>query len=183
MNSVSSKPLESAPLHHVIVVGGTLREWQALADDQWADRIAELGKVADHVGARWLVLRPFNGSAADGGPARTQTVGNCVVEAQPDGDGRERFVRAAATLQAARKPITESAIDALLNAPADVDPDLVVIVGAGHRTPPSLVWELAYSELVYVDTTWHDFSATHLDEAIASYSSRHRRFGGIDSDN
>ena len=68
MNSVSSKPLDSAPaLHHVIVVGGTVREWEALADDQWADRIAELGKVADHVGARWLVLRPFTGAAADGG--------------------------------------------------------------------------------------------------------------------
>ena len=181
MNSVSSAPLDSAPaLRHVIVVGGTVHEWEALADDQWTDRIAELGKVADHVGARWLVLRPLTGSSPDGALVRTQTVGGCVVEAQPDGDGRERFVRAAATLQAARKPITEAAIDALLNAPAEVDPDLVVIVGAGRRTPPSLVWELAYSELVYVDVSWHEFGATQLDEAIASYASRHRRFGGID---
>ncbi len=181
MNSVSSTPNDSAPpLHHVIVVGGTVGEWQALADDQWVDRIAELGKVADHVGARWLVLRPFIGTAVDGALVRTQTVGGCIVEAQPDGDGRERFVRAAATLQAAGQQITETAIDALLNAPADVDPDLVVIVGAGHRTPPSLVWELAYSELAYIDVSWHDFSAAHLDEAISSYASRHRRFGGID---
>jgi len=181
MNSVSSTSVDTAPpLHHVIVVGGTVREWEALADDQWTDRIAELGKVADHVGARWLVLRPFSGSAADGSLVRTQTVGSCVVEAQPDGDGRERFARAAATLQATGKQITEAAIDALLNAPAEVDPDLVVIVGARPCTPPSLVWELAYSELVYVDTAWHDFTAVHLDEAIASYFSRHRRFGGID---
>ncbi|MCE9623377.1 MAG: undecaprenyl diphosphate synthase family protein [Actinomycetia bacterium] len=178
---MSSKPLDSAPpLQHVIVVGGTAREWEVLADDQWADRIAELGKVADHVGARWLVLRPLSGSAADGAPVRTQTVGGCIVEAQPDGDGRERFVRAAATLQVGGKPITEAAIDALLNAPAEVDPDLVVIVGADHRMPVSLVWELAYSELVYVDTSWQEFSAVHLDDAIASYASRHRRFGGID---
>lgn len=181
MNSVSSAPLDSAPaLRHVIVVGGTVHEWEALADDQWTDRIAELGKVADHVGARWLVLRPFTGSAADDSLVRTHTVGGCVVAAQPDGDGRQRFVRAAATLQAEGRHITETAIDTLLNAPADADPDLVVIVGAGHRTPPSLVWELAYSELVYVDVSWRDFGATQLDEAIASYASRHRRFGGID---
>jgi len=181
MKSLSSRPLDStAQLHHVIVVGGTLQEWEALADDQWADRIAELGKVADHVGADWLVLRPFEGASTGAVPVRTQTVGSCVVEAQPDGDGRERFVRAAASLQAAGKAITETAIDTLLNAPADADPDLVVIVGATHRTPPSLVWELAYSELVYVGTSWHDFGAAHLDDAIASYAGRHRRFGGID---
>lgn len=183
MNSVSPKPLDSAPpLHHVIVVGGTALEWEALADEQWAERIAELGKVADHVGVRWLVLRPFTGSSIIGAPVRTQVVGSCVVEAQPDGDGRERFVRAAATLHAADKPITERAIDELLNAPSDVDPDLVVIIGASHCMPPSLVWELAYSELVYVDTSWHNFGAANLDEAITSYASRHRRFGAIDSD-
>ena len=181
MKTVSSKPLDSAvPLHHVIVVGGTLHEWEAIADDQWADRLAELGKVADHVGARWLVLRPFEGASADAVAVRTQTVGNCVVEAQPDGDGRERFVRAAFALQAAGKPISETTIDELLNAPAEVDPDLVVIVGATHRTPPSLMWELAYSELVYAGISWAEFGAAHLEEAIASFASRHRRFGGID---
>ena len=189
---MSSQPLDSAPpLHHLIVVGGTLREWASLAASQWTDRITELGKVADHVGARWLILRPFASSvdvsrsvdmspSIDGIPVRSLTVGNCLVEAQPDGDGRQRFVRAAAVLHAAGKAITESAIDSLLNAPAEVDPDLVVIVGAGHRTPPSLVWELAYSELVYVDTTWQHFGAAHLDDAIVSYTHRHRRFGGID---
>ena len=182
---MSSQPLDSAPpLHHLIVVGGTLRDWASLAADQWTDRLTELGKVADHIGARWLILRPFansvNGVALAEVPVRSMTVGGCAVEAQPDGDGRDRFVRAAATLQAAGQPITESAIDTLLNAPAEVDPDLVVIVGASHRTPPSLVWELAYSELVYVDTTWQHFGAAHLDDAIGSYAHRHRRFGGID---
>ncbi|CAN5420231.1 hypothetical protein BH10ACT2_BH10ACT2_12010 [soil metagenome] len=178
---VSAKTLDSTPsLQHVIVVGGTTHEWAALADELWTDRLAEIGKVADHVGVRWLVLRPFGGSTADGIPVRTQTIGNCVVVAQPDVDGRERFVRAAKTLQVSGQAITESAIDALLNAPADVDPDLVVIVGANRCTPPSLVWELAYSELVYVETTWQHFAAAHLEEAIASYARRHRRFGGID---
>jgi len=180
---VSAQPLDATPpLRHVIVVGGTVAEWASLADAQWTDRLTELGKVADHVGARWLVLRPFDGPTANEVPVqvRTQTVGCCIVEAQPDGNGRERFVRAAANLHASGQAITETAIDALLNLPADVDPDLVVIVGASQRTPPSLVWELAYSELVYVSTSWQHFGAAHLDEAIASYANRHRRFGGID---
>ena len=56
----------------------------------------------------------------------------------------------------------------------------MVVVGAKHRMPPSLVWELAYSELVFLDTTWQHFGPGHLDEAIGSYAHRHRRFGGID---
>jgi undecaprenyl diphosphate synthase len=100
--------------------------------------------------------------------------------AQPDEDGRARLTRAVAGLQAANAPITEASIDAALNAPALADPDLVVVVGAKHRLPPSLVWELAYSELVFVDTNWQHFGPGHLDEAIVSYARRHRRFGGID---
>ena len=50
---VSSKPPESAPpLRHLIVVGGAQPEWASLAQGQWVDRMTELGKVADHVGAR-----------------------------------------------------------------------------------------------------------------------------------
>lgn len=181
MNPVSAKPLDATPpVRHVIVCGGTVAEWAAATEGQWTERLTELGKVADHVAARWLILRPFGGTPDASLLVRTQSVGSCVVEAQPDCDGRERFVRAAAALHASHQSITENAIDGLLNAPADVDPDLVVIVAASRCTPPSLVWELAYSELVYVDVAWRDFGAAHLEEAIASYARRHRRFGGID---
>jgi len=178
---MNAKTAEGVSLRHVIVVGGTPAEWAALPAEQWASRLAELGKVADHVGARWLALRPF-GPHAGGAQAvaHEATVGVCHVAALPDADGRARFTGAVAALQAAGTPITEASISAALNAPADGDPDLVVVVGASHRMPPSLVWELAYSELVYVDTTWQHFGAGHLDEAIGSYAHRHRRFGGID---
>lgn len=176
---------------HLVVVGGSLREWRKLDDAAWRYRLGELGKVADHAGVRWLVLRPFGdarqtleAAAASPEPApeilRTTTVGSCLVFAQSVGDGRARFVQAAAALHEAGEQITEAAIDAALNAPADADPDLVVIVGSQHRSPPSLVWQLAYSELVYADGGWEQFGAGQLDEAIKSYASRHRRFGGID---
>jgi len=174
---------EGVSLRHVIVVGGTLAEWAELPADQWADRLYEWGKVADHVGASWLTVRPIgpgDSSATDEVPAREATVGTCLAVAQPEEDGRARLTRVIAGLQAAGEVITEASIDAALNAPALVNPDLVVVVGAKHRMPPSLVWELAYSELVFVDTTWQHFGPGHLDEAISSYAHRHRRFGGID---
>lgn len=178
---MSVEPPEQVLLHHVIVVGGTLTEWAALSDEQWATRLTELGKVADHVGAQWLILRPYGPTAADPAlPERSAVVGHCTVVAQPDADGRRRLALAIAALQAGGSPITEASIGAQMNAPAAVDPDLVVVLAPSHRMPPSLVWELAYSELVYVDTEWQHFGPQQLDEAMASYAHRHRRFGGVD---
>jgi undecaprenyl diphosphate synthase len=67
-----------------------------------------------------------------------------------------------------------------MKAPAETDPDLVVVLGAAHCLPRSLVWELAYSELVFLEVAWSQLSAAHLVEAIDSFAHRHRRFGGID---
>jgi len=55
-----------------------------------------------------------------------------------------------------------------------------VVLGSAHGLPRSLVWELAYSELVFLDVEWAQLSAAHLVEAIDSFAHRHRRFGGID---
>jgi len=175
------EPAEQVLLHHVIVVGGTLAEWAAVSDEQWNTRLAEWGKVADHVGAQWLNLRPYGPTPGQADlPERSAVVGNCTVMAQPDADGRRRLARAVAAIQSAGAAITEASIDTLMNAPAAVDPDLVVVLSPSHRMPPSLVWELAYSELVYVDTEWQHFGPQQLDEAMASYANRHRRFGGVD---
>lgn len=179
---MSAKPTEGVSLQHIIVVGGSAAEWATLGSEPWEVRAAELGKVADHVGASWLTIRPFGGLEAAGGPAgrREAPVGSCLVVADPEADGRARLTRAVAGLQAAGTEITEATIGAALNAPAQADADLVVVVGASHRMPPSLVWELAYSELVFVDTEWQHFGPRHLEEAIGSFAHRHRRFGGID---
>ena len=96
----------------------------------------------------------------------------------PTADGRDGSPRAAASIPAG-EPIDEQAIARALYSPADAEPDLIVIVGPHDRLPASLVWELAYGELVYVDapsfhelgpTTWRRRSRLHR---------RHRRFGGI----
>ena len=183
---MSINAVEGGALQHVIVVGGTVAEWSSLPDDLWVTRLAEMGKVADHAGACWLTIRPFGAASGDSAQPHSElseqstTVGNCHVVAQPAADGRTRLAAAVAELQAQGQPITESTIGAMLNAPAAVDPDLVVVVGGKSRLPRSLVWELAYSELVFVDTSWQHFAPAHLEEALGSFAHRHRRFGGID---
>ena len=57
------------------------------------------------------------------------------------------------------------------------EPDLFIRTGGEQRISNFLLWQLAYSELYFTDTLWPDFDAAALDQAIASYRSRERRFG------
>lgn len=180
-----------APLHHVIVVGGSDADWAATSAAEWRTRVEQWGKVADRLGASWLSIRPFSGDATLAGstvPAECQlhpdgsfdassVVGNCIVEVRPVTDGRAALADAIAAIDSI---IDEASISARLNHPAEADPDLVVVLGESNLLPPSLVWELAYSELVFVDSAWSEFGADQLECAIESYHQRHRRFGGVD---
>jgi undecaprenyl diphosphate synthase len=67
--------------------------------------------------------------------------------------------------------------------PADVEPDLIVVLGPHDRLPPSLVWELAYGELVFIDRDLpSELSEADLQAAIETFHGRSRRFGRLDSD-
>jgi len=57
------------------------------------------------------------------------------------------------------------------------EPDLFIRTGGEQRISNFLLWQLAYSELFFTDRLWPDFDAAALDEAIASYRTRERRFG------
>jgi undecaprenyl diphosphate synthase len=57
------------------------------------------------------------------------------------------------------------------------EPDLFIRTGGEERISNFLLWQLAYTELYFTDTYWPDFDAERLDEAIASYQNRERRFG------
>jgi undecaprenyl diphosphate synthase len=57
------------------------------------------------------------------------------------------------------------------------EPDLFIRTGGEQRISNFLLWQLAYTELFFTDTYWPDFSIESLDEAIASYQHRERRFG------
>jgi undecaprenyl diphosphate synthase len=57
------------------------------------------------------------------------------------------------------------------------EPDLFIRTGGEERVSNFLLWQLAYSEFYFTDALWPDFGAKALDEAIASYRRRERRFG------
>lgn len=59
------------------------------------------------------------------------------------------------------------------------DPDLIIRTSGEKRLSNFLPWQAAYSEFYFTDVLWPDFKAAELDEALAEYSRRHRRFGGI----
>ena len=59
------------------------------------------------------------------------------------------------------------------------DPDLIIRPSGEERLSNFLLWQSAYAEFVYFDILWPDFKTSDLDQAIAIYSSRQRRFGGV----
>jgi undecaprenyl diphosphate synthase len=98
--------------------------------------------------------------------------------------GRAEIVDAVRKLVAeGTKPedITEKAIARHLYWPDMPDPDLVIRTSGEFRVSNFLLWEIAYSEFVFTDVLWPDFTRAHLAHAIREYQGRSRRFGGIDA--
>ena len=96
--------------------------------------------------------------------------------------GRAEIVDAVRALVASGVPasrIDERAIRAHLYAPDMPDPDLVIRTSGEYRVSNFLLWELAYSELVFSDVLWPDFRREHLYEAVREFQQRDRRFGAV----
>ncbi|MEX1009189.1 MAG: polyprenyl diphosphate synthase [Acidimicrobiia bacterium] len=80
------------------------------------------------------------------------------------------------------KRIDERMIERHLYAPDMPDPDLIVRTSGEYRLSNFLMWEAAYSELVFTDVLFPDFRRQHLFDAIGEFQRRDRRFGAIDDD-
>ncbi|MGE5097597.1 MAG: polyprenyl diphosphate synthase [Betaproteobacteria bacterium] len=74
-------------------------------------------------------------------------------------------------------PVTEERLAANLSMSYAPEPDLFIRTGGEQRVSNFLLWQLAYTELYFTDALWPDFGAAALDEAIASFRRRERRFG------
>ena len=77
----------------------------------------------------------------------------------------------------ASEPWTETQLQAYLALGDLPEPDLFIRTGGEQRISNFLLWQLAYTELYFTDTLWPDFDGQALDQAIASYQQRERRFG------
>jgi undecaprenyl diphosphate synthase len=86
-------------------------------------------------------------------------------------------VRAIVRSGVAADDVDEATIAAELYTGGLPDPDLVIRTGGEHRLSNFLIWQSAYAELVTSETLWPDFGPASLDDALAEYASRTRRFG------
>ncbi len=75
--------------------------------------------------------------------------------------------------------VTEKLIARNLYDPGMPDPDLMIRTSGEYRISNFLLWELAYSELVFSEVLWPDFRREHLYAAIKEYQDRDRRYGGV----
>ena len=95
-----------------------------------------------------------------------------------DYGGRAELIEAARRLVEAGVEPDEESLRANLYAPELPDPDLLIRTSGELRISNFLLWQLAYSELVFLDVLWPDFGSRELEDALAAYAQRRRRFGG-----
>lgn len=99
--------------------------------------------------------------------------------------GRDEIVHAARAFAAdvaagmyRPEALTEALFASYLYSGEIPDPELIIRPSGEKRTSNFLLWQSAYSEYVFMNVLWPDFAPEHLDEAIAEYHRRNRRFGG-----
>ena len=91
--------------------------------------------------------------------------------------GRWDIAQAAQKLVSRGEPITEMSLDRAMALAHVPDPDLLIRTGGECRLSNFLLWQSAYTELHFSSKLWPDFDAAALDDAIAVFSRRERRFG------
>lgn len=84
---------------------------------------------------------------------------------------------ASGTLQAC--DVTQETLAACLDTAGIPDPDLLIRTSGELRISNFLLWQLAYTEFVFLDVYWPDFGHDHLETAVSEFHARDRRFGGL----
>lgn len=100
--------------------------------------------------------------------------------------GRDEIVRAvkqvAQQVQTGALPlekVDQEAFSQYLYTAGQPDPDLIIRPSGEERLSNFLIWQAAYSEFVFMDILWPDFTPRDLERAIVEYQQRERRFGGV----
>jgi undecaprenyl diphosphate synthase len=126
-------------------------------------------------------------SLIDESEARTRDNGQLTLVVALSYGGRQEFVAAARRLAAAAAAgrldpdkIDEDQVAAALFTAGLPDPDLVIRTSGERRISNFLLWQTAYSELVFLDKFWPDFDKSDLEAAILEYQKRQRRYGVLE---
>ena len=93
--------------------------------------------------------------------------------------GRDEIVRAARALAESGEEWSEENLERHLDSAGIPDPELIIRPGGEYRISNFLLWQSAYAEYVFSPKLWPDFQTEDIDDAIARYRTRDRRFGGV----
>ena len=146
------------------------RETDSLVKDDV--RLAVIGRLDE--------LAPGLQKAIAGAVQATSGCRNGVMTLAFNYGGRAEIVDAVRGLVrdgVAADAVDEAAIASRLYAPHHPDPDLLIRTGGELRVSNFLLWEVAYAEMWATPVLWPDFAVKDLDDALASYAARERRFG------
>ena len=95
--------------------------------------------------------------------------------------GRDEIVHAVnSAIADGHSEISEEILSKYLYTSSSPDPDLLIRTGGDFRISNFLLWQIAYSEFVILDTLWPDFGRSDIDRCMAEFGKRKRRFGGLD---
>lgn len=95
-------------------------------------------------------------------------------------EAARELARACQQGQLTPEQIDESRLNSLLSTTDQPELDLLIRTGGEHRLSNFLLWQAAYAELFFTDTFWPDFDEAAMDEALAWFGTRKRRFGKTD---
>jgi len=92
-------------------------------------------------------------------------------------DAAQKLARAVASGEMAAEDITESVFESALTTNGLPDPDLIIRTSGEQRLSNFLLWQAAYSEFLFLDLLWPDFTKEAFADAVSDFSNRDRRFG------
>jgi undecaprenyl diphosphate synthase len=148
--------------------------------EMFSDRIARETPELDREGVRMRFIGRRDGvdprlaEQMDWAEATTRSNDRITMFVAFNYGGRAEIIDAARRFEGH----TEEEFRACLYAPEMHDPDLIIRTSGERRLSNYLLWQSAYSELVFRDELWPDFTREALEQSLAEFADRRRRFGG-----
>lgn len=135
-------------------------EWEKIPEDAKSSMLYALEETSKNTGLQFHIALNYGGrreivSAAKQIFERIQREGGSVED------------------------ITEESFSKLLSVDGISDPDMIIRTGGELRLSNFLLWQCAYSELIFRDIFWPDFGRAELEDCIEEFNQRHRRYGGL----
>ncbi|MCB2007553.1 MAG: polyprenyl diphosphate synthase [Burkholderiaceae bacterium] len=153
-----------------------LMDLLAMALAREVPQLVKDGVQLHFVGEREGLSPSVRGGLAQGERATAHNTG-LILNVCFNYGGRWDIAQAARRLAAAGTEINEDSLSQAMALGHVPDPDLVIRTGGEQRISNFMLWQSAYSELYFTDTLWPDFDEASLDQAIAAFAGRERRFG------